>query len=101
MQWRTDLIGYDALTSYGSPAYYAQKMFSTHHGDDDISRRIRRTFPRAPGSRPPRRNNRGHNRVHPSNKCRHCSSMPPATARPERSYLKVVNSLGHAATGEN
>ena len=33
MQWRTDLIGYDALTSYGSPSYYAQAMFSTHHGD--------------------------------------------------------------------
>jgi alpha-N-arabinofuranosidase len=33
MQWRTDLIGYDALTSYGSPAYYAQKMFSNYHGD--------------------------------------------------------------------
>jgi alpha-N-arabinofuranosidase len=27
------LIGYDALTSYGSPSYYAQQMFSTHHGD--------------------------------------------------------------------
>lgn len=33
MQWPTDLIGYDALNSYGSPAYYAQKMFSLHHGD--------------------------------------------------------------------
>ena len=33
MQWRTDLIGYDALKSYGSPAYYAQQMFSTNHGD--------------------------------------------------------------------
>jgi alpha-L-arabinofuranosidase len=33
MQWRPDLIGYDALTSYGSPAYYAQKMFSNYHGD--------------------------------------------------------------------
>ncbi|HEY1788642.1 MAG TPA: alpha-L-arabinofuranosidase C-terminal domain-containing protein [Verrucomicrobiae bacterium] len=33
MQWRSDLIGYDALTSYGSPSYYAQVMFSTHHGD--------------------------------------------------------------------
>jgi len=33
MQWPSDLIGYDALTSYGSPSYYAQKMFSTHHGD--------------------------------------------------------------------
>jgi alpha-L-arabinofuranosidase len=33
MQWKTDLIGYDALNSYGSPAYHAQKMFSTHLGD--------------------------------------------------------------------
>jgi alpha-N-arabinofuranosidase len=33
MQWRTDLVGYDTLTSYGSPAYYAQQMFSAHHGD--------------------------------------------------------------------
>ncbi len=33
MQWKTDLIGYDAMSSYGSPAYYAQQMFSSHHGD--------------------------------------------------------------------
>ena len=33
MQWPTDLIGYDTLISYGSPAYYAQKMFSLNHGD--------------------------------------------------------------------
>jgi len=33
MQWPTDLIGYDALTSYGSPSYYAQQMFSNWHGD--------------------------------------------------------------------
>ncbi len=33
MQWRTDLIGYNTLTSYGSPSYYAQKMFSLNHGD--------------------------------------------------------------------
>ncbi len=33
MQWPNNLIGYDASTSYGSPSYYAQKMFSTHHGD--------------------------------------------------------------------
>jgi alpha-L-arabinofuranosidase len=32
-QWPTNLIGYDALTSYGSPAYYAQAMFSSNHGD--------------------------------------------------------------------
>jgi len=37
MQWSTDLIGYDALTSYGSPAYHAQKMFSTMHGDQILA----------------------------------------------------------------
>jgi alpha-N-arabinofuranosidase len=33
MQWKSDLIGYDALTSYGSPAYHAQKLFSHYIGD--------------------------------------------------------------------
>jgi alpha-N-arabinofuranosidase len=33
MQWPTDLIGYDALTSYGSPSFYAQCMFGAHIGD--------------------------------------------------------------------
>jgi alpha-N-arabinofuranosidase len=39
MQWSTDLIGYDALASYASPAYYAQKMFSTLHGDEILATR--------------------------------------------------------------
>ena len=34
MQWNYNLIGYDALNSYGSPAYYAQQMFSLHKGDE-------------------------------------------------------------------
>jgi alpha-L-arabinofuranosidase len=33
MQWASNLIGYDTLTSYGSPSYYAQKMFNTYLGD--------------------------------------------------------------------
>lgn len=36
MQWSTDLIGYDALNSYGSPAYYAQVMFSSCLGDQTM-----------------------------------------------------------------
>jgi alpha-L-arabinofuranosidase len=36
MQWSTDLIGYDALTSYGSPAYYAQVMFASCLGDQTM-----------------------------------------------------------------
>jgi alpha-N-arabinofuranosidase len=34
MQWETDLIGYDALHSYGSPSYYAQVMFAGNVGDE-------------------------------------------------------------------
>jgi alpha-L-arabinofuranosidase len=33
MQWKSDLIGYDALNAFGSPSYYAQKLFSTHLGN--------------------------------------------------------------------
>jgi alpha-L-arabinofuranosidase len=36
MQWPTDLIGYDALRSYGSPSYYAQALFSNHLGDHTV-----------------------------------------------------------------
>jgi alpha-N-arabinofuranosidase len=36
LQWQPDLIGYDAESSFGSPTYYVQKMFSTNHGDNLI-----------------------------------------------------------------
>ena len=32
-QWGTNLIGYDAATAFGSPAYYVQKMFANNKGD--------------------------------------------------------------------
>ena len=35
-QWDSDLIGYNALSSYGSPSYYAQKMFGTYLGDNVV-----------------------------------------------------------------
>ena len=37
MQWATDLIGYDALTSYGSPSYWTQVMFSSHLGTEVVA----------------------------------------------------------------
>ena len=37
MQWITDLIGYDAQTSYGSPAYYAQVLFGSYLGDQVLT----------------------------------------------------------------
>ncbi len=33
-QWRPNLIGYDGLRVYGSPSYYAIKLFSTNLGDE-------------------------------------------------------------------
>jgi len=36
MQWSTDLIGYDALHSYGSPSYWAQVLFAQHLGDHTV-----------------------------------------------------------------
>jgi len=32
-QWNPNLIGYNSLTSYPSPSYYAQQMFQLHRGD--------------------------------------------------------------------
>lgn len=37
MQWATDLIGYNALSSYGSPSYWVQVMFSGHLGTEVVS----------------------------------------------------------------
>ena len=37
MQWATDLIGYNALTSYGSPSYWVQVMFSGHLGTEVVA----------------------------------------------------------------
>ncbi|HEY2012356.1 MAG TPA: alpha-L-arabinofuranosidase C-terminal domain-containing protein [Bryobacteraceae bacterium] len=36
MQWTSDLIGYDAMSSYGSPSYYAQVMFASCLGDHTV-----------------------------------------------------------------
>lgn len=33
-QWRPDLIGFDALHCFGSPSYYAFKMFANNVGDE-------------------------------------------------------------------
>jgi alpha-N-arabinofuranosidase len=34
MQWESDLIGYDALNSYGSPSYHVETMFAQNCGTD-------------------------------------------------------------------
>jgi alpha-L-arabinofuranosidase len=46
LQWQTDLIGYDALNSYGSPSYYAQVMFSNHIGTEVVDAKLEDGGPR-------------------------------------------------------
>ncbi len=46
MQWSTDLIGYDALHSYGSPSYYAQALFAAHIGDHTVQATAQDVNPR-------------------------------------------------------
>ena len=36
-QWPTNLIGYDAANSFGSPSYYAQQMFTSNLGDVNLA----------------------------------------------------------------
>jgi alpha-N-arabinofuranosidase len=40
MQWETDLIGFNASKSYGSPAYYAQVMFGSYLGDHTLASKL-------------------------------------------------------------
>ena len=46
MQWETDLIGYDTMKSYGSPAYYAQVMFASHLGDHTVATKLENGGPK-------------------------------------------------------
>ena len=46
MQWETDLIGYNALSSYGSPSYYAQVLFGSYLGTEIVPATLANTGPR-------------------------------------------------------
>jgi alpha-N-arabinofuranosidase len=59
MQWQVNLIGYDALSSFGSPAYYVQRMYSNNRGDvvlpaqlDPLPQLTAADIPQAPGQAP-------------------------------------------------
>jgi alpha-N-arabinofuranosidase len=45
-QWATDLIGYDALSSYGSPSYWTQEMFSRNLGTEVVDCSLENAPPR-------------------------------------------------------
>jgi alpha-L-arabinofuranosidase len=46
MQWESDLIGYDAMRSYGSPSYYAQALFASHVGDETLASELENGGPK-------------------------------------------------------
>jgi alpha-L-arabinofuranosidase len=46
LQWDTDLIGYDAVQSYGSPSYYAQVIFAGHLGNEVLGTQFTNAGPR-------------------------------------------------------
>jgi alpha-N-arabinofuranosidase len=50
MQWASDLIGYDALTSYGSPSYWTQVMFAAHTGTEVVAAALANAGPRIAAS---------------------------------------------------
>lgn len=54
-QWSTDLIGYDTLTSFGSPSYYVQKMFFNAKGDQvlPVAQIVPQTIPAPDPSQEP------------------------------------------------
>ncbi|HEV2391798.1 MAG TPA: alpha-L-arabinofuranosidase C-terminal domain-containing protein [Verrucomicrobiae bacterium] len=90
MQWSSDLIGYDALSAYGSPSYYAQKMFSTLHGDqilatDSQNIPTREWEPRARRGATP-----------PAQQIRQIFFDATRDSRRGVVYLKVVNEAGTA-----
>jgi alpha-N-arabinofuranosidase len=93
MQWRTDLIGYDALSSYGSPAYYAQVMFSAHHGDEILATESQNIPTR--DWQPPVQRRGGAGQPPPSvQQIRQIFFDATRGRRTGTIYLKVVNELG-------
>jgi len=93
MQWRTDLIGYDTLNSYGSPAYYAQKMFSTHHGDTILATDSQ-DIPTVSWQPPVRRRNGVEQPRPPEQQVRQIFFDATRDSQSGIIYLKVVNTLG-------
>jgi alpha-N-arabinofuranosidase len=97
-QWRTNLIGYDSLTSYGSPAYYTQKMFYNARGDQvipiaGITPQTVPTIPPEPAPTAQDAGRRGGRIVHPdpNEPLFACASREDASGD---IILKVVNVFG-------
>jgi alpha-N-arabinofuranosidase len=90
MQWRTDLIGYDALNSYGSPAYYAQQIFSQHTGDEVLAVSAE-NLPTYNWQPPTRRGSKPDEPLPPAHQVRSLFYSATRDTQHGRIILKIVN----------
>lgn len=93
MQWKTDLIGYDALNSYGSPSYYAQKMFSAQHGDTILATDSQ-NIPTEMWQPPAKRRNGVEQPLPPEQLIRKIFFDATRDSNSGTIFLKMVNALG-------
>jgi len=93
MQWKTDLIGYDALNSFGSPAYYAQKMFSASRGDQILATSSR-DIPQQTWQPPARKRNGVLQPLPPPQQLQKLFFSATRDHQSGKIFLKIVNSLG-------
>jgi alpha-N-arabinofuranosidase len=94
MQWPSDLIGYDAMSSYGSPSYYVQKMFNNNIGDVVLDSSIE-NLPTATAVV----NQTGRRGAAPTTRMVSVEQLYYVVTKDTSSgtvYLKVVNISGHA-----
>jgi alpha-N-arabinofuranosidase len=90
MQWKSDLIGYNTLISYGSPSYYAQKMFNGYLGNRVVPMKGE-NIPMQ--TRPPNRRDSANGVLTPKS---FPSLFYVATRDGGKIYLKIVNASGEA-----
>ena len=93
MQWKSNLIGYDALNSYGSPSYYAQKMFSTNLGDKVIPS----SFENMPLQKVPA-TKKDSAAGHIAGPVPTLFSVTTKDTKTGNIYIKVVNTVGNSQT---
>jgi alpha-N-arabinofuranosidase len=93
-QWDTDLIGYDALGSYGSPSYYVQKMFSLNHGDELLAATVENIPTREWVQTGRRRDGGGQAAAPRTNQVATVFIDATRDSKTGAIYVKVVNSAG-------
>ncbi len=95
VQWRYNLVGYDAQASYGSPSYYAQKMFSNYLGDVSLPVTAQKvstqTWQEAARKETPQV-------LPPAQEVPTMFFSATRSAQRGEIYLKVVNAIGSAQT---